>query len=294
MAPLTGFDTTHELDHAALRRNNASAVGRYIGSFRKATTKSAVDGYHAAGFGVWLIWESTATRALTGYTNGYKDALKANAAADALGAPANVVICWTVDTDVTPADVLPYARGFKAASRRPAAVYGEAGVIDRCMAEALVIDGWQTNARGWDQPRRTSPDASMRQHLAATVPGLGYVDPNDFDADTRLIWWPAGHELEHQTPTVPPGIAAWSGRTLRRGDRGKAVAEAFLLLRIAGYFGFALVPQTAAEAFGIGKEHAVRRFQRRHHLPVTGRIDEATFRAIATAAHAKLQKGKKR
>ena len=267
MTTKLGYDSTHPISLDALRNNGASAVGRYIGNFRKAASFSEIHNYLNGGFGVWLIWESTADRALKGYAAGAEDAKRANTAAALLGAPTDVFICWTVDTDANPKDVLSYARGWANNTHHPAAVYGSAGVIDICIEKQLVRTGWQTNARGWDRPRRYSTHATMWQHLSTSPVGVGSVDPNNFIDSCPMIW-----KLHNKPDMTGP---QWPG-TLARGDRSYGVAQWAFILHSCGYRGFIWTGE-GADSFQVGKINATRRFQKNHGIPVTGKVDKVTW-----------------
>jgi hypothetical protein len=67
---------------------------------------------------------------------------------------------------------------------------------------------------------------------------------------------------------------------LRPGDSGRAVRHARSLLERAGYS----VDDPDPSHFGPSMEEAVRSFQAQHLLPVTGVIDPATFRMLASWA----------
>jgi peptidoglycan hydrolase-like protein with peptidoglycan-binding domain len=70
-----------------------------------------------------------------------------------------------------------------------------------------------------------------------------------------------------------------AGFVLRRGSRHESVAAAqTALYRVLG------VAARPDGAFGPGTERLVRRFQQQAGLPVTGRIDTATWQALAAAA----------
>lgn len=95
------IDSTHPVPVADLKAVGAKAIIRYLQTGSRPSWKSAtraeIDGYRKAGIGVGVCWETTATRALSGFEAGASDARKANAAADALGLPDTVTLVWTVD-----------------------------------------------------------------------------------------------------------------------------------------------------------------------------------------------------
>ncbi|MCU1356375.1 MAG: hypothetical protein JWM89_1793 [Acidimicrobiales bacterium] len=217
-----GYDSTHPLDHDALRTVHAVAVGRYLDNPAghaddwKATGKAEDDGYGTAGFGRWYIWETTATRALDGYDAGVRDGQRARTVMRALGVPASVPAIATCDSGVAGSRTIAYGRGFRAAAG-VIGIYGSAGVIDAWHADGLIGAryGWQTNAHGWDSPRRTSPHASMHQLLPVTLLHLGNIDPNDIDDDCPLIHWPASHP--HPTPSTTEELSMSDIKTITDG-----------------------------------------------------------------------------
>jgi hypothetical protein len=186
---LQGADTTHALDIGALKRAGVVAVGGYGNGSWKKMSKPTLDGYLAAGLGVWLCWETTTTRALQGRAAGAADAVALNSNMDALGCPLSMAACWTLDTDV-PNDgqaASEYAYGWHQASKRPSATYAEASVIDAGIAAGVIVTGWQSNARSWSAGRR-STHASIFQGVQPVIPD---TDPDEIvDPHSPLIWWP--------------------------------------------------------------------------------------------------------
>lgn len=65
---------------------------------------------------------------------------------------------------------------------------------------------------------------------------------------------------------------------VRRGDRGPVVKDIQEKLRKLGYY---VGPAGADGLFGTHTEGAVREFQERSALPVTGSVDDATYRALS-------------
>ena len=195
---LEGVDATHPMPTAALRAAGVTTVLRYVGQFRKAASAGEVARLLRDGFAFVPVWEVGERDALMGYAHGRDHGRRARDAVRALGLPDTTPIVATVDTQADPAATVAYGRGFALEAGAAAggsypthlvAVYGSAGVIDAWHAAGLVPDrgGWQTNARGWDQPRRYSPHASIRQHLPTDHPTLGNVDLNDVDPDCPYL-----------------------------------------------------------------------------------------------------------
>lgn len=69
------------------------AVGRYL----KSLTATEIAALHAAGLGVWPIYETTADRALGGAAAGREDGAKVMVQMKALGAPNGTGVFFTVD-----------------------------------------------------------------------------------------------------------------------------------------------------------------------------------------------------
>jgi glycoside hydrolase-like protein len=118
MAHHAGFDADQDCSHVA-----AAAVAKgieFIARYLKNLFAPEVAALHAAGLGIILIFETTATRALGGAAAGTVDGTKAMTQAKALGAPmgAGVAIYATCDWDVTPAQqniVAAYLEAFAVA-----------------------------------------------------------------------------------------------------------------------------------------------------------------------------------
>lgn len=132
------------------------SVGRYL----KSLTRAEVDALHAAEIGLWLIFETTATRALGGAAAGESDGVKAASQAKALGAPPGTVIYWTVDTDVLPTQlpaVGAYGLKFGAAIAAEGYRAGSyaCGDAQTYMAKnlAAVPLSWLPGAMGWSGSR---------------------------------------------------------------------------------------------------------------------------------------------
>src|SRR5262249_50828244 len=106
---LRGLDAATDLTRfaKAIKAAGFDHVGRYT----KNVTRSEIDALHAAGLGVWLIFETTATRALSGAPAGKVDAALTMKQCAALGAPAGLTIFATVDTD-PPASQLGIIRAY--------------------------------------------------------------------------------------------------------------------------------------------------------------------------------------
>ncbi|GAB3664424.1 hypothetical protein GCM10027596_28780 [Nocardioides korecus] len=111
-------------------------------------------------------------------------------------------------------------------------------------------------------------EATWRALLAATAPGTT-ATPTPTPAPAPVT--PTTPTTAPTTPVTQPAnpLRAYRDVVLRRGSRGPAVValQRRLHLTADGWFG----PRTAT---------AVRTFQRRHHLPVTGVVNARTWRAL--------------
>jgi len=165
------------------------AVVRYINgspNHWKVLTPRERDAIHAAGLGLMCVWETTASRPLSGAAGGRQDGWRAAVDLDRLGCPRNIAVLAAVDIDVTAANlrqVVAYLEGFRDAVGRPAGVYGDFDVIEAVRAWSAC--NWQANARWWSRhpqaskatPLRVHPAAHMRQYLPEDTPA-GQLDPN--------------------------------------------------------------------------------------------------------------------
>ncbi len=118
----------------------------------------------AAGIAVVVVWESTANRALGGFTAGKGDAESARAELRALGI-GNVAVYFAVDFDATPAQQQAIDRYLQGAAsvlgHSRVGVYGGYHVVKRCLDNGTATYGWQTYAWSgglWD------PRAHIQQY----------------------------------------------------------------------------------------------------------------------------------
>jgi hypothetical protein len=140
---------------ATIKANGYQAVGRYLGgSPTKQLTKAEAASLHAAGLGIWLVWETAADRAKDGKAAGVTDAHAALQAANALGYPAACPIFFAVDFDATAVQVTAYFAGVSSVLGNRAGVYGGVRVA------GIAAWTWQTAA--WSNGR-LAPSAHILQ-----------------------------------------------------------------------------------------------------------------------------------
>ena len=179
-------------DPAAIKAAGFVAVCRYISHDRtgKTLTLPEANALHAAGLGIVLNFEDSTRRTEGGLGAGQADAVFANGYADSLGAPPDVPIYYSVDTDPgSPirGAVLDYFRGVASVHRRPAGAYGGAVLVQTVKAQAPW--GWVANAHSWDHGvNGDAIGAHLHQIYAHPVgtPLIAGVSPSAYDVSTVL------------------------------------------------------------------------------------------------------------
>jgi hypothetical protein len=198
-----GCDYARPLDPQLVAKAGYRYVGRYINGSRthwKVLTPTERDRLHAAGVDIFLIWETSADRPLSGATGGKIDGLKAVADAYRLGCPPEVPIVCAFDIDVWSANIVAceaYGRAF-AATLAPYrfGLYGDWDIIERLQGISHL--NVLANAWGWSGGRdRVHPATHIRQG-AQTTTAFGALDP------LRTI---RPHQTWGETaPVVPPPV----------------------------------------------------------------------------------------
>ncbi len=188
-------------DPVELRRLGYRFAVRYISptvSNPKNVTAAEIAALHAAGVGVLLVWESTATRPFAGAAAGAADGKASAAWCSRLGYPSGVPVMAAVDTDVTAstlAKVLAYLDAFAAeVAPWPLGVYADTDVIE-AMAGRSVLN-WKPNARAWST--KPSSLVHVQQHASTSLAGA-VVDTN-----TALRPFPVWLPSSDPTPIIPP------------------------------------------------------------------------------------------
>lgn len=167
---------------ATIKSHGYHAVGRYLGgSASKQITKAEAASLHAAGLGIWLVYETSADRARSGKAGGVSDAHAAVKAANALGYPTRCPIFFAVDFDATAAAVSAYFAGVISVLGDMAGVYGGIKVA------GLATWTWQTAA--WSGGE-LSPKAHLYQRVKMTHPISG-CDENVICRPIP-VWGPKG------------------------------------------------------------------------------------------------------
>ena len=209
---------------AAIKAAGFDFAVRYIdypGANGKGLTPDEMADLHGNGVAVCLVFESTAERALGGFTAGRVDAEMMRGALTVLGWPNDRPVYFAVDFDAWPSHqhaIDKYLRG--AASILGAeriGVYGGYWVIKRCDENGSAAWFWQTYA--W-----SGGDVHPRNHIyqyrnGQTLNG-GEVDYNYAYGSDYGQWLPA---------TAKPEPAPVSWDTVLR----QAMADRLALMRLA-------------------------------------------------------------
>lgn len=193
-----------------------TSVGRYL----KSLTKAEVAALHDAGLGLWLIFESTADRALAGRQAGNDDGVKAAAQVAALGLPGDLAIFAAVDTDVQSSQlsiVSDYIAAFDAAiGKHPLGVYACGAVLSHLPG---IEAPWLAGAMGWSGSRAYDLTAAWAMKQGPTIQANHVVlwageswPALPFDYDPNLI--AADVDAVHMPPPLPT-IAIPSARDLQ-------------------------------------------------------------------------------
>jgi hypothetical protein len=212
MGQQTGIDIAWATPNVAqIKATGATWVARYFSNdITKNLTGSEVQQYSAAGLGIVVVWESTATRALQGFAAGADDAKAARAQRSMVGLPDTVPIHFAVDTDTTWGAVAAYFQGaVSVLGLDLVGVYGGLHVIEGAHSYGLRYL-WQTVA--WSggvwasyatirQPGGTTL-AGGADFDTAETPDFGQyprpeVDMPATDADGELI---AKHVVNYLIP----------------------------------------------------------------------------------------------
>lgn len=175
---------------AAIRAAGFVAVCRYLSHDRtgKTLTPPEAEALHAAGLGVVLNFEDSAGRMLGGAAAGVSDARFANALADSLGAPRNVPIYYSCDTDpgAPPrGEIQAYVHALVSVGIRPVGVYGGAVLVQWALGQGVSF-GWTANAGSWNHG--VAPCGHLHQvysHPAGT-PTIAGCAPAAYDVSQVL------------------------------------------------------------------------------------------------------------
>lgn len=188
---------------ASMKEAGVKFACRYLSYDETGKNLSIVerDRLIGAGIAVVLVWETTASRALSGFDGGASDAREANRQARVLGMPASRPIYFAVDWDAGEAQqarINAYLDGVASViGRDRVGVYAGYWPLKRALDAGKAKFGWQTYA--WSGGRWDSR-AQLQQYSNGRSMGGQNVDFNRaMDADYGQ--WGVGPEEENMPLT---------------------------------------------------------------------------------------------
>jgi hypothetical protein len=226
-------------DPDAAKAAGVQAVMMYLSPDpSKNATPAKIKAYHKRGIGVWLGWESTADRALSGCAAGTYDARQSVAQMEALYkavgyAPNNMIeIYFAVDFDTNPsqypaidaylhcAEVVLHSNGYGNA------VYGEYDLVEHTMGKNETDAAWQAYA--WSSGRISNKIAVYQYLNGQTLGGASVDFDRIIDLAKLGAWWPPGHPLDEGDNMTPDQVtnAVWNQHVMKLvGDSASAPAD---------------------------------------------------------------------
>lgn len=196
----------------------AAAGFKHVGRYLKSLSAPEIAALHAAGLGIWLIYETSADRALGGAGAGAADGARAARQAGALNAPRGTALFAAVDFDPQSADlheVLAYLTAFHGATGDyyPSGTYAAGAVLTGSPGAS-----WLAGASGWSGSRAyaASGAATLTQGpqvnagSAATWQGINWpalpfaYDANILAREDFGLWLPPTEPEPQQSGAIPP------------------------------------------------------------------------------------------
>lgn len=175
---------------ATMSENGVQFIARYLSNDpSKNLSRSEAESVNAAGIWCVVVWETTATRPLSGRSGGVADAERAQAQATAVGMPDDRPIYFAVDWDATTTQqptIDAYMDGVASVvGRDRVGMYGGYGPISRAFDSGKITWGWQTYAWSggkWDNR------AHIQQYKNGVRLGGADVDYNRAMLDDYGQW----------------------------------------------------------------------------------------------------------
>jgi len=158
--------------------------------FRSQLKPPELAAIRAAGLALCVVSETTAGRALAGYSAGRTDARIAVNYCASLGMPSDMVVYWAADMDFAGSTIDAYARGWRdEIGVHRCGVYGGIDVIKWCFDHGQVSYGWQTFAwsEGHIDPRANAYQWMNSQSLAGNTVDYDAALTSDYGQ-----WEPGG------------------------------------------------------------------------------------------------------
>lgn len=222
------------VDYSYARPSPSSLVtSGYIGAIRylshepsKDLQPAERDALFAAGLSIGLVWETTANRALSGFSAGQADGAEANNRADALGWPRSKALIYAVDFGAQGSQMVAirnYFKGVKSVSARPVGVYGSYYVLQDLAAYEPVHCYWQCAA--WSGKAASGgvyiPDYGYAVNLSKNACLFQYYGsvkvPN---TDHNAILTPEVNDLLWNPSQPPPPMEDLMARPILCADHG--------------------------------------------------------------------------
>jgi hypothetical protein len=161
----------------ALKKAGVKFVGRYLShdTTGKNLTPAEAKTLSAAGIWIFVVWESTAQRALAGRAAGVADAKAARDQAEAAGIPDGRPIYFAVDFDASAAQqgaINAYLDGAASVlGRDRVGLYAGYYVIKRALDAKKITWGWQTYA--WSSGHWDARAQVQQYSNGHTINGVG-------------------------------------------------------------------------------------------------------------------------
>lgn len=264
------------------------------------------DALWAAGIAIGLVWETTATRPLAGWSAGEADAREANRQASALDFPVHQAIYYGVDFNATiqqiDGPISDYLHGVNNIGGRPRGVYGHYEVIERLVGRGLVPHGWQCAAwsgsgwgsggqiqSGYTNPVRLSRHACLFQHYGLTGPFGDSIDHNAVIMDpSPWAYHPDQQPPEEDDMGAAKIISTKANSAWARDVAGRAPGDekASYIFWPGGTITWIRNPEQLAAAKLVledAGEHDDVWFWNGYFQPADGRVPPVNTSAVATA-----------
>jgi len=250
---------------STLRNVGAVGVVRYLSNdSSKNLSSHEYSILKDAGLSVTLVWETTGSRALSGYAGGQSDADRAEKLADALGYPDTAAIYFTADFDANSTQrktITQYLKGARDSCNRPIGIYGSFYVVEDAASQDTADYFWQTQAWSGGQ---VSKNADLLQVVkgSTSVYDINYTYHADWGQDNKshTLYPPFplshGHVFGDNDVTSGHNLHLWQKRM---NDRGWSL--------------------TVDDIYGPETKHIAEQFQNEKNLVVDGLIGPHTWNA---------------
>jgi hypothetical protein len=255
----------------------------------KDLTAAKIAALHAVGLSVGLIWESTATRSLSGASAGGVDGDAAVAQARALGYGKGCVVFANVGDFVATSSQLgaihayysAFAGVVKSEGYEPGG-YGTGYIIDSMGSEGYVGVWWQNGINDEGVTGSVvSPNASLYQRTEPTIHIPAWV--GEYDEDVVLkpfaVWGPATIPVPQPAP-APVSAPPFPGRLIELANPYMEGSDVMTWQRRMVYRGWTLVVDGVYGQITAG---VCGQFQAQKKLTVDKIVGPVTWEAAWTA-----------